>query len=193
MLQRRLFAVIPSLLLTALLPGCSDQQCPVRVASDGHILNFLPFDLAMAKGFFQEEGLDLEVTYLTGGTTTAQALLAGQVDFSLNAIDHAFKAAARGKDNLRMVALMNRVPGMVLVVDSRYRDTIRDIGDLVGKRLGVTSKGSGTHMVLNFLLARRGVDPQSVTVVKAGTSTFPPPWGMGKSTAGSPSNPSLRS
>jgi len=54
---------------------------------------------------------------------------------------------------------MNRVPGIVLVVDSRYQDPIRDIGDLVGKRLGVTSKGSGTYMVLNFLLAQRGVDP----------------------------------
>jgi len=193
MTQRRLFPVIPLLVLTVFLLGCSEQQRPVRVASGGHILNFLPFDLALAKGFFQAEGLDLEVTYLTGGTTTAQALLAGQVDFSLNAIDHAFKAAARGKDNLRMVALMNRVPGMVLVVDSRYRDTIRDIGDLVGKRLGVTSKGSGTHMVLNFLLAQKGVDPQSVTVVKAGTSTFPPPWRTERSTAASPSNPLLRS
>jgi len=49
----------------------------------------------MVKGFFQEKGLNLEVTYLTrGGITTAQALLAGQVDFSFNAIDHAFKAAA---------------------------------------------------------------------------------------------------
>jgi len=179
-MQHRLFSLIPLLLSATLLPGCSERQPPVRVASGGHILNFLPFDVAMAKGFFQEEGLDLEVTYLTGGTTTAQALLAGQVDFSLNAIDYAYKAAARGKSNLRMVALMNRVPGMVLVVDSRHRDTIQDIGDLVGKRLGVTSKGSGTHMVLNFLLAKKGVDPQAVTVVKAGTSTFPPALENGK-------------
>jgi len=98
-MQHRLFSLIPLLLSATLLPGCSERQPPVRVASGGHILNFLPFDVAMAKGFFQEEGLDLEVTYLTGGTTTAQALLAGQVDFSLNAIDYAYKAAARGKSN----------------------------------------------------------------------------------------------
>jgi len=65
----------------------------------------------------------------------------------------------RTADPLRVVALMNRVPGIVLVVDSRYQDPIRDIGDLVGKRLGVTSKGSGTYMVPDFLLAQKGVDP----------------------------------
>lgn len=146
----------------------------VTIASGGHIVHFMPFDLAVAKGFFADEGLDPKITQLKGGTATAQALLSGQVDFSLNSIDHAFKAAVQGKDNLRMVALLNRLPGMVLVVDSRLRDKVKSIADLKGMAMGVTSKGSATHMVLASLLSKSGVKPADVNIVDAGSATFPP-------------------
>ena len=165
------------LLLVVLLCGTAQGQeklQKVRIASGGHIVHFLPLDLAVALGYFKDEGLDPEITYLKGGTATAQALMSKQVDFSTNSIDHAFKAAAQGKDDLRMVVLMNQTPGMVLVVDSRHKDKVKSIVDLKGMRLGVTSKGSATNMVLAFLLSKNGVSPDDVTIVKAGSSTFPP-------------------
>jgi len=165
------------LLLVVLL--CATAQAheklqKVKIASGGHVVHFLPLDLAVALGYFKAEGLEPKITYLKGGTATAQALISGQVDFSTNSIDHAFKAAAKGKDDLRMVVLLNQTPGMVLVVNSKYKDKVKSIADLKGKRLGVTSKGSATDMVLAFLLSKNGVSPDQVTVVKAGTSTFPP-------------------
>nr|VFK14057.1 MAG: NitT/TauT family transport system substrate-binding protein [Candidatus Kentron sp. LPFa]VFK30320.1 MAG: NitT/TauT family transport system substrate-binding protein [Candidatus Kentron sp. LPFa] len=172
--MKALFLV--TLLFSMLFPllTLADNPRKVKIASGGHIVHFLPLDIAVEHGFFQEQGLKPDVTYIKGGTATAQALLSGQVDFSTNSIDHAFKAAIQGKDNLRMVVLMNRLPGMVLVVDAKYRDTVSQIADLKGLTLGVTSKGSATHMVLNYLLSRNGVSPHEVTVLKAGSSTFPP-------------------
>lgn len=146
----------------------------VKIASGGHIVHFLPLDLAVALGYFKDEGLEPEITYLKGGTATAQALISKQVDFSTNSIDHAFKAAAKGKDDLRMVVLLNQTPGMVLVVDVKHKDKVKSIADLKGMRLGVTSKGSATNMVLAFLLSKNGISHDDVTVVKAGSSTFPP-------------------
>ena len=165
------------LLLVVLLCATAHAQeklQKVKIASGGHIVHFLPLDLAVALGYFKDEGLEPKITYLKGGTATAQALISKQVDFSTNSIDHAFKAAAQGKDDLRMVVLMNQTPGMVLVVDSRRKDKVKSIADLKGMRLGVTSKGSATNMVLAFLLSKNGVSPDDVTVVKAGSSTFPP-------------------
>jgi len=146
----------------------------VKIASGGHIVHFLPLDLAVALGYFKDEGLDPELIYLKGGTSTAHALISKQVDFSTNSIDHAFKAAAMGKDDLRMVVLMNQTPGMVLVVASTHKNKVKSIADLKGMRLGVTSKGSATNMVLAFLLSKNGISQDDVTVVKAGSSTFPP-------------------
>ncbi len=165
------------LLLVVLLCATAHAQeklQKVKIASGGHIVHFLPLDLAVALGYFKDEGLEPKITYLKGGTATAQALISKQVDFSTNSIDHAFKAAAQGKDDLRMVVLMNQTPGMVLVVDSRHKDKVKNIADLKGMRLGVTSKGSATNMVLAFLLSKNGVSPDDVTIVKAGSSTFPP-------------------
>ena len=165
------------LLLVVLLCATAHAQeklQKVKIASGGHIVHFLPLDLAVALGYFKDEGLEPKITYLKGGTATAQALISKQVDFSTNSIDHAFKAAAQGKDDLRMVVLMNQTPGMVLVVDSRHKDKVKNVADLKGMRLGVTSKGSATNMVLAFLLSKNGVSPDDVTIVKAGSSTFPP-------------------
>jgi NitT/TauT family transport system substrate-binding protein len=149
------------------------QLQKVKIASGGHLVHFLPLDVAVALKFFQEEGLDPEITQTSGGTARAQALIAGQIDFSLNGVDHAFKAAVQGKDNLRMVALLNRTPGMVLVVDSRLRDKIKTIADLKGQPLGVTSKGSASHMVLASLLSKSGVKPSDVSIVNADAPVFP--------------------
>jgi len=167
------FVLLLVLLLCATAQAQEKLQ-KVKIASGGHIVHFLPLDLAVALGYFKNEGLEPEITYLKGGTATAQALISKQVDFSTNSIDHAFKAAAQGKDDLRMIVLMNQTPGMVLVVDSKHKDKVKSIADLKGMRLGVTSKGSATNMVLAFLLSKNGISLDDVTVVKAGSSTFPP-------------------
>jgi NitT/TauT family transport system substrate-binding protein len=163
-------------LLGLMLPlGMLGQPPPlekVKIASGGHIVHFLPLDLAVAKGFFTSNGLDAEIIQLQSGTPTAQALISKQVDFSLNSIDHAFKAAVQGKDDLRMVCLLNRLPGMTLVVDSRLKDTVKSIPDLKGRSLAVTSRGSATHMVLASLLHRAGVNIADVTLVEVKPPTF---------------------
>lgn len=40
----------------------------VKIASSGHFINFLPLDLAIAKGYFEDEGLKPELIILRGGT-----------------------------------------------------------------------------------------------------------------------------
>ena len=163
------------LALIILITGCNSQKhklIEVKVASGGHLTHFLPFDLANQLGYFKEKGLKVNTFYLKGGSATAQALISGQADFSTNSIDHAFKSAAQGKSNLRMVVLMNQTPGMVLVVSSKLKSKIKSISDLKGLSLGVTSKGSASHMVLAYLLYKNGVSPDSVTIFNAGASTF---------------------
>jgi len=162
------------IMMLCLTAQSQEQLQKVKIASGGHIVHFLPLDLAVTLGYFKDEGLEPDITYLDGGTATAQALISKQVDFSTNGIEHAFKAAAQGKDTLRMVVLLNQTPGMVLVVDSKYKDKVKNIADLKEMRLGVTSLGSASHMVLAYLLSKNGINLDEVTIIKTGTSTFPP-------------------
>ncbi len=137
------------------------------------LMVYLPTALAKAKGFFAEEGLDVEILDIKGGgAQAASALIGGSVDFSANAIDHAIKAKTRGKD---LVAVHShvRLPVMGLVVANKYKGVIKSIADLKGRPLGVTSPGSQTHMILGYLLVKNGVKPEDVKIVGAGGSTMP--------------------
>jgi len=148
------------------------EKVTVGVAGTA-LMVYLPTMLAKTKGFFAEEGLDVEVLDIKGGgSQAASALIGGSVDFSANAIDHAIKAKTRGKDLIAVHSHV-RLPVMGLVVASKYKGQIRSIADLKGRPLGVTSPGSQTHMILGFLLARAGVKPDDVKIVGAGGSTMP--------------------
>jgi len=137
------------------------------------LMVYLPTALAKAKGYFAEEGLDVEILDIKGGgSQAASALIGGSVDFSANAIDHAIKAKVQRKD---LVAIHShvRLPVMGLVVANKYKGEIKSLADLRGRPVGVTSPGSQTHMVLGFLLAKSGVKADEVKIIGAGGSTMP--------------------
>jgi NitT/TauT family transport system substrate-binding protein len=137
------------------------------------LMVYLPTMLAKSKGYFAEEGLDVEILDIKGGgSQAASALIGGSVDFSANAIDHAIKAKTRGKDLIAVHSHV-RLPVMGLVVANKYKGEIKSIADLKGRPLGVTSPGSQTHMVLGYLLAKSGVKGDEVKIIGAGGNTMP--------------------
>jgi len=137
------------------------------------LMVYLPTALAKAKGFFEEEGLDVEILDIKGGgSQAASALIGGSVDFSANAIDHAIKAKVQKKD---LVAVHShvRLAMMALVIGDKHKGEIKSIADLKGRPVGVTSPGSQTHMILGYLLAKNGVKPDDVKIIGAGGNTMP--------------------
>ena len=173
--MRRLVAVTVVLaILVAGPPTAASAAEKVTVGIGGvALMVYLPTALAKAKGFFEAEGLDVEILDIKGGgSQAASALIGGSVDFSANAIDHAIKAKVQKKD---LVAVHShvRLAMMALVVANKYKGEIKSIADLKGRPLGVTSPGSQTHMVLGYLLAKHGVKPDDVKIIGAGGNTMP--------------------
>ena len=153
-------------------PGRAAEKVTVGIGGVG-LMVYLPTALAKAKGYFADEGLDVEILDIKGGgSQAASALIGGSVDFSANAIDHAIKAKVQKKD---LVAVHShvRLAMMALVVANKYKGDIRSIADLKGRPLGVTSPGSQTHMVLGYLLAKSGVKAEDVKIIGAGGNTMP--------------------
>lgn len=133
---------------------------------------YLQVDVAKALGLFAKEGLDADVQFLKGGAQSAAALIGGSADFSTNAIDHVLKARAQGK-GLTMVTALTELPGLVLMVREKLRGQVRSPKDLKGRPLGVSSPGSGTDIILTYILHRHGIRRDEVQIVGAGTNTFP--------------------
>ncbi len=149
------------------------QKVRIAVGGAPGALIYLPFDLGKTLGFFAAEGIEPEFQYLKGGAQAASALIGGSVAFSGNALDHVIKARLQGKD-LTMVVSFTHLPGVTLVVNEKYRGTIKSPKDLKGRPVGISSPGSATHMLLSYILVKNGLKPQDVTVVGVGTNTLPP-------------------
>lgn len=152
--------------------GAVLEKARVRVSVGGQAqFIYLPLTLADRLGFFREEGITVEISDLKGGSEALAALLGGSADMVAGFYEHTIRAQAQGK-NIRLVALFDRFPGLVLVVGEKHRDRVKSIQDLVGHPVGVTAAGSSTDAMLKYLLSSNGLDPQAIPAVTTGTTTM---------------------
>jgi NitT/TauT family transport system substrate-binding protein len=135
-------------------------------------LIYLPWDLAKALNYFEDENLDVQLNYAAAGTEAATALLSGSVDFTGNSLDHSIKAQIAGKPT-KMVVSFAKLPGTALIVRSDLKDTVKTAKDLKGQTVGATSVGSGTHLLLTFIMNQAGlVQDKDYTFKPCGSGTM---------------------
>ncbi|HSH77490.1 MAG TPA: ABC transporter substrate-binding protein, partial [Herpetosiphonaceae bacterium] len=104
------------------------------------VLCVLPFEVARQRGYFAEEGLDVNLIYMKGGPPAITALLAKQLDFVGTPIDLVVRAADEGKP-LVMVTSTSRLPFFALITAPGQAASVQSIADLKGKKVGVGAAG----------------------------------------------------
>jgi NitT/TauT family transport system substrate-binding protein len=143
----------------------------VSVGSAASLL-YLPWDLAKALNYFEDENLDVQLNYANAGTDAATALLSGSVDFTGNSIDHSIKAQVAGKPT-KMVVSFAKLPGTGFVVRGDLKDSVKGVKDLKGKTVGGTSVGSGTHLLLTYVMNQAGlIQDKDYTFKPCGSGTM---------------------
>ena len=185
--MRMLIALV--LALSLLAPSMMAASEPVTFAySQIGLLAHLPWSVALGQKYFEEQGLEPKgYNFDTGGKSIA-ALIGGSADFAANALEHAIKAKVQGKD-LVCVFSSTRLPGFGLVVASSQRGEIKSVADLRGKPVGVSGIGVASHVLLDYMLKRNGVDPKDVKIIAVGLSTLPPALEGGRIVAGMAGEP----
>ena len=117
---------------------------------------------AMDKGYFREEGLNIEVIRAPGGVATP-GLLSGQFQFSSSA-SSAVSAAVRGGP-LKIVYTNLSRPSYTLV---SIKPDITSAKELVGKKIAINSFGDTGHLATILYLKKMGVNPSSVLFIAVG-------------------------
>ncbi len=133
-----------------------------------YLIGFAPVMNAKTSGHFKAQGFDAEVVGGQGSAGAIQQVLAGQAKFSRVSSIDILKAI--DKQDLPIVGISTMVQGSVFHVVSSKANPIREPQDLVGKTIGVVSKGGGTENLLDMMLAGEGIDPQSVERQVVGNS-----------------------
>lgn len=147
------------------------EKVTVAVGAE-HAIVYLPFDVAAALGYYEEEGLDVDLQYFRGGSASASALIGGSAEFSGNAIDHALKAQIKGKE-LRMVVNFMDLPCVTLVARKDLEGELKTPADLKGRKVGITRKGSATHILAVYVVKQAGLSAEDIEIVDVGAATMP--------------------
>jgi NitT/TauT family transport system substrate-binding protein len=134
------------------------------------LFNYLPLSVAERKGYFKEEGVEVEIPDFAGGAKALQALVGGSADMVSGAYEHTINMVAK-KQPIKAVVLQARYSSIVLLVSKERAARYKSPKDLKGLKIGVTAPGSSTNMFVNNLLAKDGLKPTDVSIVGVGTGS----------------------
>lgn len=131
-------------------------------------IGYLPRIVALEKGFFKTEGLDVTATDIPGGPKAMAAVIGGSAEIGNLAYFHVMKAIQKGSDLVAFACPLNQWPMAYLMKSDMMQKkgiTIKSSLDekikaMKGLKIGVTSPGSGTDVIPRAFLKNRGIDPE---------------------------------
>ncbi|WP_017726497.1 ABC transporter substrate-binding protein [Halalkalibacterium ligniniphilum] len=136
----------------------STENETVRVAEVTRSIFYAPLYVAMEKGFFEEEGIDLSLTTTWGGDKTMTTLLSDGADIALvGAETSIYVYAQESLDPAINFAQLTQTDGTFLV--SREKLDSFQWEDLKGSTFLGQRKGGMPQMVGEHVLHKNGIDP----------------------------------
>ncbi|HKA32978.1 MAG TPA: ABC transporter substrate-binding protein, partial [Candidatus Binatia bacterium] len=138
------------------------QSKKVRFSVSAISIAEAPFRIANIKGFYRDEGLNVE-TILIRGAVGLQALVGGSVDYT-SASGATIAAAVRGIP-VKLVFIGSAKPQFDLMAQPR----IRSAQELRGKVVGISSRGGAIDLLTQAILQKHGLAPnKDVTTIVVG-------------------------
>ncbi|MSP40810.1 MAG: ABC transporter substrate-binding protein [Deltaproteobacteria bacterium] len=116
-------------------------------------LGRIPILVAQEQRLFQKHGLEVNIVYIRGSSTSLQSLLAGEVQLVVGGGQGTIGAAARGAPVV-IISNFSSTPNQLVALPP-----ITSIGQLKGKIIGASRPGTSTDFVLDRLLPRLGLIP----------------------------------
>ena len=157
----------------------------------GHlpITIYAPLFVADQKGYFAEEGIDIDLVPVQGGTENVVQVASGNFDVAGGGIGAGmFNAVARGIDFEIVAPLHTERPPLTtpLVVSKTRFDAgeVTDVSDLVGKVVSTNAKGAATEYWLWRALQQGDLGFEDVDVIGVGFRDVAPALENGSLDAG---------
>jgi NitT/TauT family transport system substrate-binding protein len=119
--------------------------------------------IAQKKGFFEKNGLAVELIYFQGGSQVIQAMLGGDVPLTVTAGPEGVVAKLQGAD-IALLSANNPTMFFTLFVSPE----IKNAADLKGKKAGVSRFGSSSDICIRYIFKSAGLAEGDVTIVQIG-------------------------
>ena len=161
----RTLILIAGALCAAVSAGATaDAQAldKVKMSIAARAMNYAPYFIPIVKGYFKDEGLEVEIVDAGGGVATP-AQISGEIDFNTSA-SSALSPMLRGA-NLKIVYFpWDKTIYQIWATSPE----IKTLADVKGKAIGVQTRGDTFELAVRIVLANHGIDPNSVSYTPLG-------------------------
>jgi NitT/TauT family transport system substrate-binding protein len=156
---------ITTLVLVALLGWSPASQAAdkLRLSISALDVSFLTAGIAQKRGFFKDEGLDVEVIRMNANVSVT-ALSTADIDYSM-VFASIIRGAIRGLPMKVVASFMDSSTHMLIA-----RPEYKSLQDLKGKTLGVSTFGATADVAARMMFKQSGIDPEKeIRVISLGT------------------------
>jgi len=137
-------------------PGVAQQKIKLSVAHPPMGLYALPTMVAQDGGFFAAEGLEVQDTYMAGGSAAAAAMIGGSADATTGAMVRAVLLRAKGI-KVKLLCAIAGIRDWAIVVDAKRHAGITSIAGLKGLKIATPRRGSDGDQIINWILKGAGL------------------------------------
>lgn len=141
----------------------AQDKTALTIGSSVQSLFSLPLYIADSKGFFDTEGLDVEVVNFRGGATATPALIGGSVQLQAAGTENLLKLVRAGQPVVAVMGVQSTL-NQAIVLRKDLADKLGrkpTIEDLKGLRVGTLARGGTSDMVIRYVLTKAGLTPET--------------------------------
>ena len=141
------------ILSMSLMTAAVEAADKVRMSISAVDVSFLTGGLALKRGMFKDEGLDVELIRMNANVSVT-ALATGDIDYTM-VFASVVRGALRGMP-MKVVASFMDSSTHLLIARPEYKS----IRDLKGKTLAVSTYGATSDVAARMMMKQGGVDPE---------------------------------
>jgi NitT/TauT family transport system substrate-binding protein len=142
------------------------ELIPFNFGISAPVVTILPVWMAQSAGFYEKEGLKVEVINMEGGSKGIQVLLSGNIQGMHVGVAPIVLANKAGADLRAITSTINTIPFTIFT-----KPEIKTANDLKGKDIGISSFGAETDIAVTLMLQKFGMDRKDVTISQLGGSS----------------------
>lgn len=148
-------AILLVAVLAVGIAACNRNENVIRLNEVTHSLFYTPQYLAMALGYFEDEGIEVEITNGSGADNVMTALLTGEADIGLMGCEANIYVYLQGKkDYPKVIAQLTKRDGSFLVGRTPIENF--DYSSIDNKTVLMGRKGGTPAMILQYVLNNKG-------------------------------------
>lgn len=134
-------------------------------------LGYLPLTVAEQLGYFQAEGLELDLVESPNMVRAQQMALGGNgVDILSGWLENTLSLQTKGQA-FQAFVLQGRAPQIALGVSTKALPDFKNVADLRGRKVGIMAPGTPSHTVAHAALAKAGLRLGDMAFVSVGTAS----------------------